>query len=240
MDRVKTMYFGLQIEVWKSTFWNCLHTWTEWKNFYHLDIKKIRGGEAFCVADSLWCNATFCRAEIFSIFAFFQRDKGRKKTWRRLSLSGGIPSELQSHHPPVAFSPWATPWASKTVGLLGRGHFVTHSSLCLFVTSPLFPTLLVVSDSLPLLQGATNTTVPHIYKHRLGQMARATNLPPFCYFLSPSCSHTWYLLRKPREYPCKFFLASVNFYRFNAKNWQFTVYFAVITQKIGNFLCILS
>ena len=23
--------------------------------------------------------------------------------------------------------------------------------------------------------------------------------------------------------PCKFFLASVNFYRFNAKNWQFTV-----------------
>ena len=32
----------------------------------------------------------------------------------------------------------------------------------------------------------------------------------------------------------------VNFYRFNAKNWQFTVYFAVITQKIGNLLCILS
>ena len=23
--------------------------------------------------------------------------------------------------------------------------------------------------------------------------------------------------------PCKFFLAGVNFYRFNAKNWQFTV-----------------
>ena len=40
--------------------------------------------------------------------------------------------------------------------------------------------------------------------------------------------------------PCKFFLAGVNFFRFNAKNWQFTVYFAVITQKIGNFLCILS
>ena len=35
-------------------------------------------------------------------------------------------------------------------------------------------------------------------------------------------------------------LAGVNFYRFNAKNWQFTVYFAVITQKIGNLLCILS
>ena len=35
-------------------------------------------------------------------------------------------------------------------------------------------------------------------------------------------------------------MPGVNFYRFNAKNWQFTVYFAVITQKIGNLLCILS
>ena len=53
-------------------------------------------------------------------------------------------------------------------------------------------------------------------------------------------AHTWYLSQAPQAYPCKFFLAGVNFYRFNAKNWQFTVYFAVITQKIGNFLCILS
>ena len=52
--------------------------------------------------------------------------------------------------------------------------------------------------------------------------------------------HTWYLSRAPRAYGCKFFSAGVNFYRFNAKNWQFTVYFAVITQKIGNLLCILS
>ena len=37
-----------------------------------------------------------------------------------------------------------------------------------------------------------------------------------------------------------FFLAGVNFYRFNAKNWQFTVYFAVITQKIGNLLVIYA
>ena len=35
-------------------------------------------------------------------------------------------------------------------------------------------------------------------------------------------------------------LPGVNFYRFNAKNWQFIVYFALITQKIGNLLCILS
>ena len=39
----------------------------------------------------------------------------------------------------------------------------------------------------------------------------------------------------PRVFSCKFFLAGVNVYRFNATNWQFTVYFAVITQKIGNF-----
>ena len=52
--------------------------------------------------------------------------------------------------------------------------------------------------------------------------------------------HTWYLSRAHERGSCKIFLAGVNFYRFNAKNWQFTVYFAVITQKIGNLLCILS
>ena len=31
------------------------------------------------------------------------------------------------------------------------------------------------------------------------------------------------------------FFGGVNFYRFNAKNWQFTVYFAVITQKLAIF-----
>ena len=31
-----------------------------------------------------------------------------------------------------------------------------------------------------------------------------------------------------RRRPCKFFLPGVNFYRFIAKNWQFTVYFVVI------------
>ena len=50
-------------------------------------------------------------------------------------------------------------------------------------------------------------------------------------------NHTWYLSRAPREYPCKFLLAGVNFYRFNAKNWQFTVYFAIITQKLPCVFC---
>ena len=45
--------------------------------------------------------------------------------------------------------------------------------------------------------------------------------------------HTSYLSQKPREFSCKFFLAGVNFYRFNAKKWQFTVYFAVIMQKLA-------
>ena len=87
MDRIKTMYFGWQIEVWKSTFWNCLHTWTEWKNCYHLDIKKIRRGEAFGVTHSLWCNVAFCSAEIFSTFAFFKETKeGRRRDGVSLSL----------------------------------------------------------------------------------------------------------------------------------------------------------
>ena len=63
-----------------------------------------------------------------------------------------------------------------------------------------------------------------------------------CNNLSFNCTlkHTWYLSLAPWAYPCKFFLAGVNFYRFNANNLQFTVYFAVITQKIGILLCILS
>ena len=49
--------------------------------------------------------------------------------------------------------------------------------------------------------------------------------PPitWTFFTNHGLLHTWYLLRAPREYPCKFFMACVNFYRFNAKNWQFTV-----------------
>ena len=35
--------------------------------------------------------------------------------------------------------------------------------------------------------------------------------------------HTSYLSREPRVYPCKFFLAGVNCYRCNAKNWRFSV-----------------
>ena len=37
----------------------------------------------------------------------------------------------------------------------------------------------------------------------------------------PRVAHTSNLSRIPRIYPCKFFLAGVNFYRFNAKNWHF-------------------
>ena len=45
-------------------------------------------------------------------------------------------------------------------------------------------------------------------------------------------SHTWYLLREPREYLCKFFLAGVNFYRFNAKNWHFR---QILREKVAFF-----
>ena len=59
-----------------------------------------------------------------------------------------------------------------------------------------------------------------------------------------SCNHTSYLSRIPRIYPCKFFLAGVNFYRFNAKNWHFDrfyvkkwLFFTDLTRKIGVFRC---
>ena len=56
--------------------------------------------------------------------------------------------------------------------------------------------------------------------------------------------HTSNLSRAPRVYLCKFFLAGVNSYRFNAKNWHFrqilwekVVFFTDSTQKIGVFRC---
>ena len=57
--------------------------------------------------------------------------------------------------------------------------------------------------------------------------------------------HTSYLSRAPRVYSCKFFLAGVNFYRFNAKNWHFrqilrkkvAFFFTDLTRKIGVFRC---
>ena len=60
-----------------------------------------------------------------------------------------------------------------------------------------------------------------------------------------SSNHTSYLSRKPREFLCKFFLAGVNFCRFNAKNWHFrqilrekvAFFFTDLTQKIGVFRC---
>ena len=55
------------------------------------------------------------------------------------------------------------------------------------------------------------------------------------YMLMPcllSDAHTSYLSRAPRVWD---FLAGVNFYRFNAKKWQFTVYFAIIKQKMAIF-----
>ena len=80
--------------------------------------------------------------------------------------------------------------------------------------------------------GATNgpNVVPYSWSWRLPLTLSQTyqlTIPFICH-------------RHHRRCLCKKKLTSVNFYRFNAKNWQFTVYFAEITQKIGNLLCILS
>ena len=106
-------------------------------------------------------------AQKFSqLLHFSKRQRKEEDVTASLSLWW---NSIGASEPPSAGGIFAV---GKTVGFkdrgLGRGHFVTHSSLCLFVTSPLFLTLLVVSDSLPLLQGATNTTVPDIFKHKLG------------------------------------------------------------------------
>ena len=63
----------------------------------------------------------------------------------------------------------------------------------------------------------------------LGSREKTPSLTPYLLFVTDTTDGV-----------CVKKLPGVNFYRFNAKNWQFTVYFAVITQKIGNLLCILS
>ena len=52
-------------------------------------------------------------------------------------------------------------------------------------------------------------------------------------FIADISFHTSYLSREPRVYPCKFFLAGVNFYRFNAKNWHFR---QILRKKVAFFL----
>ena len=44
--------------------------------------------------------------------------------------------------------------------------------------------------------------------------------------------HTSYLSREPWVYPCKFFLAGVNSYRFNAKDWHFR---QILRKKVAVF-----
>ena len=61
-----------------------------------------------------------------------------------------------------------------------------------------------------------------------------------CKRVDGSCSkqlcqpeHTSYLSRTPRIYSCNFFLAGVNFYRFNAKHWHFR---QILREKLAFFL----
>ena len=59
----------------------------------------------------------------------------------------------------------------------------------------------------------------------------------FIHLKRPSLSSRPYLkfVADTTDGVCVKKMAGVNFYRFNAKNWQFTVYFAVITQKNWQF-----
>ena len=79
---------------------------------------------------------------------------------------------------------------------------------------------------LNLQRNVHNVQCAHFTVLKVADLLDRINIPDICH-------------RHHRRCLCKKKLTSVNFYRFNAKNWQFTVYFAEITQKIGNLLCIL-
>ena len=64
----------------------------------------------------------------------------------------------------------------------------------------------------------------------ISNMESASACFHICWLAYPS--HTSNLSREPRVYPCKFFLTSVNFYRFNTKNWHFR-------QILYNKMCII-
>ena len=65
----------------------------------------------------------------------------------------------------------------------------------------------------------------------ISMMVRSTTLIFFLFGMIHR-THTWYLSRTPRTYSCKFFLAGVNFYRFNAKNWHFR---QILREKVAFF-----
>ena len=54
--------------------------------------------------------------------------------------------------------------------------------------------------------------------------------PKFCSYpnILPRLRYIPHICHEPHEHIRVNFLVSVNFYRYNAKNWQFTVYFVVI------------
>ena len=54
----------------------------------------------------------------------------------------------------------------------------------------------------------------------------------FCNSNNIGSAHTSYLSRTRGRRPCKYFLAGVNFYRFNAKNWHFR---QILREKVAFF-----
>ena len=66
------------------------------------------------------------------------------------------------------------------------------------------------------------------------ELYAATNLWQGLFLLRhTSLDHTSYLSRAYERGSCKFFLAGVNFYRFNAKNWHFR---QILREKVAFFL----
>ena len=153
MDRIKTIYFGLQIEVSKSTFRNCFYlSWTEWKNLYHLD-KQDQKRQSFWRGGISLVKCDFLQRRTFLNFCIFQRDKERKKTWGRLSLS-----LMEFHRSFRATSAGGIFALGNTVGL-GVDQTLTHLLYCALKCEKLFYIIFSVK---------TNTILMEKRPHHLG------------------------------------------------------------------------
>ena len=103
--------------------------------------------------------------------------------------------------------------------------FLPFSSLLVFFRVPVFLCRWILLKFLFLLWLIKKLFKQGKFLDMLSPLKTKTNsLITWSKILSPT---VWYIPhishRRRGRRPCKFFLPGVNFYRFNAKNWQFTV-----------------
>ena len=138
-------------------------------------------------------------------------DQHRRRGWRVLHWSGG--SQVVSHLL-TSMSPGGWEDTMRWFDKILTWRYSRHSW---WAFSRTFSLCNGVSISLSLLN--SRHFLDHICHYRKGlSISIALALIQVSTLFIPHICHG----RHERR-PCKFFLAGVNFYRFNAKNWQFTV-----------------